>query len=958
MTMKGPAMTCRNSILLACLGCLFGAEPSSESRHPRTEATTDARINVFGPFLWARADESGEDVQVSDGRNLLPEEASLDHLLFRSGPGMSRSNLMNLDPDVAYTVQLTSFRLFNPGAHNAKVMVGYMPTTWRFSHGDRKDLVHWADVPRVVLFLPVRHGHGADPERQDGYMFSSYEGQAPCVIELPAGEHIRYEWFSQGRLHPNIICDLHPVLKDVKPAVDRPIFRFEVFPGGRWTLRIETDGRDGLAGGARDGDYDLDLDQDSPGARPYRVDLGAQTQWALTAYNPTAQVETSQICLKVQPFRRSTGEALPALGRLRRLWNLPLAKAAALAADPKAVWKATVPGETTPRVVVIENAHGIRLMNRWTEVLVTPNKGMYLPYARDLATGAEIVNTLKLNFPYFEHGIKESQTAGYRIIRAADGSVTVAMTMRFGHHQGPAESERYGRFSERELAEFVTLRPGSSAVEFRGRVDNPTPLRLSSRLWDRAYLPVPRDRDLRFIMPCSHGVEHSANWIKPWPSWDFEGKTLDFRDARSWGKGRPTQYFALYPAFGFTGAWYPAEGINRLRIGDPARDPGMKTYYAGGEYYELWGGSTGIFEDPGELLDGFVPIDYTKRFYLTTGIGMAAWADERLALSVDTGTDAGARITGPQAIAALRAEILDGERVVAATTGPIGPGQVLAVKAGVAIERFRLRLSSGEPVLLDRVFPLEIPDQGALYDKARNACAAGRIDYEELQEHQNHRGIPTVLNAAGRAAAALAAKPLDPAQLASLANACYRTGDFEQALALANALLAIEPENQHAHHVCGLIAYERSAFDEATSELARAGVQANYLRALLAIAGQKPDGAIGLLRTLVTARPAVFRPRLALAALLARGPAVDEGLALARALLDEHPASIEAAEILSRVATAASQAELAVEAGALRDALLVDNPDAGRQLSLFRAELDHGRWAYPARYRQPLPVAP
>lgn len=180
-----------------------------------------------------------------------------------------------------------------------------------------------------------------------------------------------------------------------------------------------------------------------------------------------------------------------------------------------AVMLAVTAAAAAVEVTVKEMDGRVILSNEYVAVVVAPNGGMYVPEATDLITGKEILHGLKLNFPYFEHGIKTNQTSGYRIIRNPDGSVTVAMNMRFCHHQGPKEIERYGRFAERSLSEFVTLRPGEALFEFRGRVDNPTPLRLSYRLWDRYLLPV--NDDTRFIMPVSHGVEHSANWILPWP---------------------------------------------------------------------------------------------------------------------------------------------------------------------------------------------------------------------------------------------------------------------------------------------------------------------------------------------------------------------------------------------------------------------------------------------------------
>lgn len=902
-------------------------------------------VNILGPFLWACADNNGEDALFGDGVHHLAPTDDRSHLVFSGGPWMSRVNLTSMRSGVAYTVQLKWMRLFTPGSHNAKIMMGYMPTSWRFTHADGKDLVHWADAPRVVLYLPMRHGHRNGPDDQSAYFFSPYEGQSPSVLEFRPGEHVQYPWFNPEKFNERILFDLYPHCKAIKPCVEHPIFKFELFPQGKWRVSLETDGRDGLKGGAVDGDFDHVFTEASDGAKPYSVELADENAFSLTSYNPSAKTETYRACVKVDPFDRATGRPLPHSDRKTRVWDIPVEQVEARIAAA-----AKLPAAAARAVEATEDDGRILLRNRFTEVEITPRKGMFVPIARDLATGREIFTVLKLNFPYFEHGIKESQPAGYRILENTDGSVTVAMNMRFGHHRGPKEIERYGRFGERSLSQYVTLRPESAAVEFRGRVDNPTPLRRSNRLWDRALLPVPQDRNLRFIMPVSHGVEHDANWIKAWPEWKYAGELTDFSDARSWGQGRPTQYFGLYPVHGFAGAWYPNETVNRLRIGNPRIDPGMKVYFSRGNLFELWGGTTSIFEDPGHFLPGFVPIDYTKYFYLTTGIGQVQYADRHVAVHVRTGGSPLVQVTGPEPLSAVTVEMLDKQTAAASTTGAIGPGQVLTLRADRPLPEFRLRISAPRQPLLDMLFPLEIPNQGFLYDRARKACSRERRDYIELQEHSNHRGIPAAMAATGAARGVLEAESRDLRELVSLAYACYRIGDFGNATSLADKVLELHAIDPDAHHVKGLIAYEQGR-PEAAEHLARAGIQAHYVRALLAVAAGRDQDALALLGSMLHAVPRAFRPRLLHAWLLARSGKAVDALPRARVLFDGNAASPEAAEVLSRVALVCGKKELADEAAAARDALVTGNPDAERQLGLFRAELDRGKWAYVARYR-------
>jgi tetratricopeptide (TPR) repeat protein len=635
-----------------------------------------------------------------------------------------------------------------------------------------------------------------------------------------------------------------------------------------------------------------------------------------------------------------------------------------------------LPASAAP-VQVKESGGKVLLRNEFLEVEVAPRGGMYVTRARDLTAGVDICTDLKLNFPFFEHGIKADQPAGYRVVRGPGGSATVAMNMRFGHHRAPADIQRYGRFSERGLSELVTVRPGSAALEWHGRVDNPTPLRRSERLWDRALMPAPAETV--FLMPAAYGIEHNALWIKSWPRWaeadPATGATteVDASLRANWRRGRPTQYFGLWPKHGFAGACYPFEQVNRLRISDPQRDPGMK-FYCSGDTFELWGGTTVVFESPGGLLDGYVPTEFRKWFYAVRGIGRVHWADGFVAVHAATGPEPLVQVTGPRPMESVAVVVLD-ERghTVAWERGAIGPGRAITVKPPRPLEKVRVVVQQQEPhavpgadgkpvliphaaMLLDKTFPLPIPDNGDLYQKARQECNHGgvRPDFIEADEYPHHHS-PGALAATKAAQTLLKTGPPDVRAAESLAYACYRIGDFTSAVALANRVRESDAASAHASHVLGLVAYEEGRFAEAGPLLEKAGVQANYLRALMAHAAGREDEARGLLDELVRLRPNVYRPRMLLAVLEARAGRKDTALGVADALVGEDPASPEACEVLRRVAEIAGKAEVAAEAAEARDALLQENPDAPRQFGLFVKELDQGRWTYPARYTQDLP---
>jgi tetratricopeptide (TPR) repeat protein len=611
-------------------------------------------------------------------------------------------------------------------------------------------------------------------------------------------------------------------------------------------------------------------------------------------------------------------------------------------------------------VNVKDDSGTITLSNSLVEVVVSPAQGMYVKRATDLVTQKTICTDLKLNFPYFEHGIKTNQSAGYRIIRAADGAVTVAMDMRFGHHRTPEDIKRYGRFAERSLNEFVTVRPDDASFHFRGRVENPTPLRRSSRLWDRALMPLADD--LMFIMPVSHGVEHAALWIKPWPRWECDDKLVDFSLWRNWKQPvrTPTQYFGLWCEYGFFSAYYAGDDLNRVRINDRMGDPGMKVYAAGA--FELWGGTTPIFEDPGQFVEGFEPTELTKTFYAARGIGPVSYATKDLAVHVETGDKPTIAITGPVR-KRVAVDVLVGKELTALGEGDIGPGKIARFALSKSAERFVLQVRN-EPaladvpltVLLKQEFPLKISDHAGLYEKARAACdQKTRIDYIELQEHSNHTGMPVALSASGAAAGLLKNESKDLTALVSICNACYRIGDFDSAAKLADAILRIEQANQHAHHVKGLIAYENGQGADAARFLAKSGDHGLYVLALIGITRGQIAEATAQLRRLVAARPRAIRPRLLLARLSARQGDMEKAVAMAQQAVAENPASPEAFEVLARVAH--SKPEIAPMAAEARDQLLRNNPDAQRQLGLLIQELDKGQWVYPARYRLPLPEA-
>jgi len=652
----------------------------------------------------------------------------------------------------------------------------------------------------------------------------------------------------------------------------------------------------------------------------------------------------------------------------------------------------------------------VRIWNEWVEVHIEPLRGMYVRKAVDRTTGEEITTELKLNYPYFEHGISREQPSGYRIVREEDGAVALYCNMRFGHHKTEKDVRRYGKFGDRSLSQLVRVRPNSAAFEFGGRVDNPTPLRMSSRLWDRAVMPA--EAGDRFLMPASHGVEHSADWILAWPvrevKWpDGSRTTRDFQRVENWiseqGIRFPTQYFALKQVWPFSGIYRGKDDLNLLRIHDPVHDPGVKLYYAR-NFFELWGGTTPIFEDPGHFKPGFVSTEFQKSFYLVQGIGEVQYANDRVALHVSTGKKPVVHVASPHVLKNVTVVVglprLD-ERgspelhPLEQARGDLKPGTRITVnlpssrasfvvavydETGTLLNNDMAIREMGLPEALQNemrgegltvedekltqvdgvLFPLLIPDTRGEYAAAKAACSRGRPHWIEFQEHSNHRGIENTLSAIGKAKQLLKNQSVSVERMVSVANACYRVGDFTKASALAERVLTLEPGHPHAHHVLAMILYEQGKHDADRMEdhLQKAGIQANYIRAVLALEQGDVKTASRLLEVM-TASPEyekALRPRLLLASLWGReAETQEEAFALAKRITEENPAYPESFLVLMEVAEAASQPEAARSAEQALKALTEKNPDAPRQVALFREELQGHGWRYPARYRDPLP---
>ncbi len=597
----------------------------------------------------------------------------------------------------------------------------------------------------------------------------------------------------------------------------------------------------------------------------------------------------------------------------------------------------------------------IKLNNGLIEAWVCPAFGARLLRTIDLKTGADYfawtgdwnndflgfgTGGVEPSFPFFEHGVFLRQPSGHRIVRHDDGSVTVAMDMRFTHHQYPRDRRRYGRFTEESLNVMVTVWPGSTVVEYRMRRENPTPLPRAGRLWNCVTydFPAPRieqervnrrtgetetvtvvDQDYvreryRIIYPARWAVDHGPTQVHSVPHWS---------NPSNWR----VSYFAIDAPYGIMGVYDRETRVNTLMFNDPEHSPGAKLYadfwsWAPGKVMvELWGGQGLVFEKPPPMFPAYAPVEGINHFALAQGIGEVTDGNREVAVAVDGTTFE--LITFRASDVVVRS---GDEEVFAGAVGPHSPVR------GAFDGRDLVVLRDGEAIFR-QTFPLDrpTPARDEVVPKAVRETFEWLRSYggepertEEMEQIMNNEGAPTALDAVRHARNA--ADDMTPARALSLARTCYRVGAFEEAEAMARR--APGPE---ADFVLGLIALERGQ----ETDFGQAGPEADYLRALAWRRAGDGPGALALLDRFLERNPTAYRPRLARALWT-------EDREAAAGLSAENPGSPEALMVRRLLG------DDTVEAGL--ESLLADNPEAREQVEDFRTEITEGRFRPLRRY--------
>lgn len=593
-----------------------------------------------------------------------------------------------------------------------------------------------------------------------------------------------------------------------------------------------------------------------------------------------------------------------------------------------------------------ETVEVVELDNGLITAVVCPAWGGRLLRVTDNSTGVdyfqvrEIIQDympwqaggVKASFPFFEHGLPLRIPAGWRVVRGADGSATVAMDLRFTDRNSPADALRYGGFSDEILTVCVTVAPETTLVTWQQRKDNPNPLPRGDRLWNLVCFPqqwigveteeptkdggVRRKRvadqeamrdATRMLFPATWVTDHGPTSVHTSPHWSA---------LENW----EVSHFAVEIAAPFVGAYYPQEPVplNRLRIHQPEPRAAAKLYTAfWADMVEHWGGIGDVFEHPGILRPGHAPVAFAHAFWITQGLGEVVWADTEVAVSI---TDDRVQVQTPRTVAAATVTGVGGAVIA---QGACGPHTVLTGHG----DHRHLRIEIDGRVVLDRAFPLErpVPAKDTLvppHIQAIFATLSAANPYRlESESFGRNEGMPGATDAAQAITTITAAS--DPVQALSIARAAHRLGLLDEVVRVAQWFPGPE-----ADLLLGLVATERNQ----DSDFGSAGWEADWLRALRHRRLGDTTAAVKAVDRYVSQVPDAWYPRLAAAYW-------QDDIALARTLAASHPASPEAQLVL----------QLLGDADALDD-LIRQRPEASRQCDRFRRMLVDGIWSPMPRY--------
>jgi len=225
-------------------------------------------------------------------------------------------------------------------------------------------------------------------------------------------------------------------------------------------------------------------------------------------------------------------------------------------------------------------------------------------------------------------GTYSHSPTGYRIVKNADGSVTVAMDQRFRF--------ALDRFAALREATFVTVRPGVAWVEYTTRVDNALPLRCGFRLWNTACFPPHPGAEV--LLPAARVLSDPL---------DARHTAWNVVEPHLVGAAGHT-YSAVENGGDWTGVYYADADANHLVLRSRWTAFGSRIGVPGpGKPLTVDSGSNTLPDHPGHYLPPFGTYTLPLRLTMVSGIGRIDWTDGLVALAYDAprdDADAGATV--------------------------------------------------------------------------------------------------------------------------------------------------------------------------------------------------------------------------------------------------------------------------------------------------------------------------
>ena len=488
---------------------------------------------------------------------------------------------------------------------------------------------------------------------------------------------------------------------------------------------------------------------------------------------------------------------------------------------------------------------------------------------------------VKANFPAIHHLVSTNdQAASWRLVRHADGSVTVAMWMEFSRFSERYNGDYWGRYTNMMLSQMVTLAPARNDFQVTWRILNPAPYMQGAKVWNDALWPRnhtpqgvvqgdanPPPTDTEWIFPTHFASHHGAKDFRVYePNQGLVGKVTV----------HDTSVFGWRLPYGFAGLWYPSVKVNRLRLHDPNESHGAKQYFRGEgsfepgdlvnthiyNFIELFGSLDTLMEGVENWLPPGQTRQYSHRYTMTRGIGKADYANEQAVFHIDPSASV-LEVVTLSPVAQLSAS-LDGKGLGAAQPcAPDKPAR-FALPAGTAIGR--VKLAAGDKTIVDISLPLALGDDTTGHDWIRQCSDRDNVD--SLERYGDQFGYCNALQrlSGGK----------DKTPSLALGRMQYRAGLLAEAIKTLKAVTDADANSGQAWHLLACALLEPSptgapleaqqkqaaaAFAKALSA-AQPYAPARYFVALMSLGGGDAAAARQELAALLKDCPAHWEGRL------------------------------------------------------------------------------------------------